>query len=254
MSRTLLIDGDIICFTIASRVETNIAWGGDNDRTREADPEVAKAETKAWIDELVETLDADSAVIALSDPSRRYFRHDIYPQYKQDRTHGETPLLLFFLKDYLRTDEFVSKTKPTLEADDVLGIYASHPTLIDGEKIVVTADKDLLQIPGLHYNPRKTKEGIREVTGAEGDAWFLTQVLTGDTTDGYPGCRGIGPKKADRILAGRTDPKVAWPDILATYAERGFDEDYALTQARVARILRHTDWDYAANRYIPWNP
>lgn len=265
--RTLLIDGDIIAFTVAARVETCIDWG-DGEKTIVADEETAKAEAQKWIDELVEKLDADDAIIAMSDPGRRYFRHDLWPTYKDGRTHGRTPLLLSAMKAFLRNEPFKSKCKPMLEADDVLGIMATHPTMVPGEKIVVTADKDLKQIPGLHFNPRLPKAEVEEVTEAQADEFFYEQALTGDPTDKYPGCPRIGVVNAKRILSAAHEAAamhrytdgfdhyhaMTWAAIVATYAAKGKDEAYALTQARVARILRTSDYDFDRKVPILWTP
>ena len=131
--RTLLIDGDMIAFTVAARVETKIAWGDGVD-TREADHDTAVAEINSWIAEMLTALEADAAIVAVGDPSRRYFRHDLYPDYKLDRTHGTPPLLLKAMKSYLQDDShktsdvpFTPKMKPGLEADDVLGILGVSP-------------------------------------------------------------------------------------------------------------------------------
>jgi hypothetical protein len=264
--RTLLIDGDILAFTVAARAETKIDWGDDSPPTRHANLEEAQAEALRWMREITEVLDADDAIVALSDPpSLLPPRH--LPAVQAHRTHGETPLVLFDLKDYLRTDAFKSKTKPDLEADDVLGIYATHPTLIPGEKIIVTADKDLRQIAGKHFNPRKPDLGIYEITPAEADEWFYTQALTGDPTDGFPGCPRIGPVKAAKILrqahldwslkvlpSWLTPEDYVWRAIVAAYEKAGKDVAYALTMARVARILRASDYDFDNQRPILWTP
>jgi DNA polymerase-1 len=101
-------------------------------------------------------------------------------------------------------------------------------------------------------------------TEAEADYWHLYQTLTGDATDGYKGCPGMGPKKAASLLdkalstADGTALKpcvgVWWPAVAQAYAKQGLTEEHALTQARLARILRWTDWD--ANKKEPklWAP
>lgn len=201
----------------------------------------------------------------MSCPTKRYFRHDIYPAYKAHRTAGEKPLVLTDLMAWMREQEqFNPYVRPGLEADDILGILATHPSIVAGERVVVTSDKDLAQIPGPAFNPRKPEAGIIEVTPQEADWFFFRQALTGDATDGFPGCPKIGPVKAAKILADADEAAVIdeggglsayrWNAIVVAYHAKGLDEAYALTQARVARILRHTDYDYANKRPILWNP
>jgi DNA polymerase-1 len=227
------------------------------DAGRNVNENEVREQTAAWLDELKSDLRADMAIIALSDPKRRYFRHDIYPEYKFNRTHGTPPSTLPLVKTILRNgiDGYKVWAMPGLEADDILGIIASLPDKPEyGERIVVTTDKDLKQIPGKHYNPDKSKQGVTTVTEAQGDYFFYTQILTGDPTDGYPGCRGIGPVKAEKILLTALKDNMVWPAIVAAYERAGLDEYEALRQARVARILRHTDYDFAARKVILWNP
>lgn len=90
--------------------------------------------------------------------------------------------------------------QPGLEADDVLGILATHSTLVKGEKIIVSHDKDLGQIPGLHLNPMSPDEGVYRIAPAFARRLLAYQVLVGDSTDNYPGRPGCGPVKAEKIL------------------------------------------------------
>ena len=97
-----------------------------------------------------------------------------------------------------RVKEFYSKhyevyLRPRLEADDCMGILSTHKTLVPGERIIVSNDKDMQTIPGLLFNPAKDKKP-RRISELEADRFFMYQTLVGDTTDGYPGCYGIGPK------------------------------------------------------------
>jgi DNA polymerase-1 len=75
------------------------------------------------------------------------------------------------------------------------------------------------------------------------------QTLTGDKTDGYPGLEGIGPVKADKILKEGT-----YEEVLQAYRNAGFNDEFALSQARCARILRHGEYDWATKEIKLWNP
>jgi DNA polymerase-1 len=260
------VDADIVAFTTAARNETRVQWD-EETFTNHTNEDAAVEDARQYLHGLKSELHADRLILCLSCPTRHYFRTDIYPEYKAHRTAGFKPLALDAVKKFFReSGEFESKTKPDLEADDVCGILATHPTLITGEKVVVSADKDLRQIPGSHFNPRKPSEGVFSITVAQGDEWFYTQALTGDPTDGFPGCPRIGPVKAKKILgqanldfANAPDESVTldyyvWQSIAGAYERAGKDEAYALTMARVARILRASDYDFDNQRPILWTP
>lgn len=243
---TALIDGDILAYKAAFGNESEHDLG-DDVISLQAD--LGKIETS--VDDLVtricDKLGTTNAIIALSDDTN--FRKGLYADYKANRSPRRKPIGLRHAKLYMEKKWSVRK-KPGLEADDVLGIMLSHPTLFKNTKpVCVTTDKDLLQIPGRHYNPDKDTK--RMVSVEQGDWQFYMQCLTGDSTDNYPGCKGVGPKTAERILADADKP---WERVLATYTKAGFDETFAINQARLARILRHTDYDYEKKEPILWTP
>lgn len=100
------------------------------------------------------------------------------------------------------------------EADDILGIQMSA----NPDSVCVSFDKDLLQIPGLHYDwVKKTEVGI---TPKQGAINFWTQVLTGDPVDNVPGIEGIGPKKAAAILNGAKNSTEARTRVFDEYANQ----------------------------------
>ena len=96
-----------------------------------------------------------------------------------------------------------------------------------------------------------------EVTKSQADAAFYKQALTGDSSDNYPGCVGIGDKnklfRSKEWLTADSDAEY-WAQVLHQYERAGFDELYAITQARCARILRVGEFDLAAGTPHMWNP
>ena len=148
------------------------------------------------------------------------------------------------------SSNYESFLRPGLEADDVMGILATHPTLMPGKKVIISIDKDLTQIPGWYLNPDKHTKAVK-IAAKDGDYFHLMQTLQGDPVDGYKGCPGIGPKKAEKILADSTDP---WGDIVSTFMSKGLTEDDALVQAQVARICQYQNYNYDKAEVIPWTP
>ena len=152
------------------------------------------------------------------------------------------------LKQYA-VDIHKTFTYSNLEGDDVLGMMMGDPEL-KGDKVCVTIDKDLKTVPGLHFNPMRRDDGIIEVTEEDADYNHLLQSLTGDAVDGYSGCPGIGIKRATRIL----DEDASWDSVISTYNKAGLTEEDALVQARVARILRHGEYNKKKKEVRLWNP
>ena len=245
MSRVLLIDGDVMLYQHCVAVEVSFDWG-DDIWTLHSDAREAKHLTDNWLAALKEDLNADKVEIAFSD--KKNFRKMILPTYKYHRKASRKPLAFHAVRDYV-TEVYGSTVLPWLEADDVLGIWATDPKRKD-EQIVVTIDKDLLTVPGLHYNPTKPDQGVIEVDERTASYNHLYQTLTGDSVDGYKGCPGIGPVNAKRLL----DKSQSWETVLKAYDSAGLEEDDALVQARVARILHHEDYDMKAQEVIEWQP
>lgn len=243
---TALLDGDLLIHESAAAAQRKFDFGGDV--VVHADDGLALANLEARLETIRLAAEADELIVALSCPTRRYWRHELMPAYKAGR--GSAPLALSGLRAHVEAN-YRCYVRPKLEADDILGILATSPDLVPGRKVVVTTDKDLKQIPGLHLNHSKLAKGVVEITLEQGDRWHLFQTLTGDQTDGYSGCPGIGPVKAERILnaEGR-----AWDNIVSAFVRAGKTADDALLQARVARILRVEDWDFEKKEPRLWLP
>jgi len=275
LKRILLIDGDIFAYQTAAAENKTSDWG-DGDIHIHADLEQGISNLDKKMEALMTKLHADEIVVCISD--KENFRYGVYPDYKSNRVDTVRPLILEELKQHL-LDNYDSKIKPGLEADDVLGILLTNPKMYPGmEKVCVTIDKDLRTVPGLHFNPDKETEAVL-ITPKEAQRFHLLQTLTGDVTDGYPGCPGVGPVRADLLLnknmgtisyqkefsrgprKGTFETRWkdqpfnnAWNAILSLYEKAGLTEDDALIQARVARILHSSDFNYTTQEPILWTP
>lgn len=275
MKRVLLIDADLVAFTSSSATEN--VWdfseeGGEAEGpTVIADFDEARASAQEKIDKYVRELRADEVVICLSDLEGGNFRKTLAPDiYKAKRNGLRRPENLVPIKRWL-ADTYKSYWRPHLEGDDVAGILATHPTLVPGDKIVVSDDKDMRQIPGKLYVPR-TGEKLK-ITELDADRWHMRQTLTGDTTDGYGGCPRVGPKSpyVSRLYEAETIADM-WTIVIEAYRsafgtktkvkrktvstpdESDRPVDAAILQARLARILRWSDYDKDAKAPRLWNP
>ena len=85
------------------------------------------------------------------------------------------------------------------EADDVVSIWAQEALDADVNFVIAHIDKDIDMVEGWHYN--FTKETLYYIDADKGWYKMCLQMLTGDSTDNIQGLKGIGPKKAEKLLA-----------------------------------------------------
>lgn len=238
MPNRLLLDADILLYQAAVAVEIESQWD-DDVWTFMSDP----SEAIILLNDTIHTFEEDTGiasqdfVFALSD--RQNFRYDVASTYKSNRKGKRKPICYGSIKQYLK-DNYTTVSFPKLEGDDALGLLQT------GSTAIWSADKDLKQIPGLHW----VDDDWEEVTEEQADRFFYYQVLVGDTADGYGGCPGIGPVRADRIL----DNDCSWEAVVACYEKKELTEADALIQAHQARILRAGEYDYLNKEPILWTP
>jgi DNA polymerase-1 len=176
------------------------------------------------------------------------FRYSLFSPYKANRKASRKPAGYSQLIQWVIAAGEVRGWNIAMlaevEADDVMGI------LCRPGDVIVSEDKDLLGIPGLHL--RGTE--FMEVSEYQADLNMFSQALTGDTTDNYPGCPGIGKVKAEGILAGRPDAAAMWAAVLKAFEKVGLTRRDAITQVRLARILRAGEYDEDRELPILWSP
>jgi DNA polymerase-1 len=249
MNRILLIDADVLAYRAACAVEVATEWEPGYWTWHCEEGEVRSAITSD-IERLMDEFEWDSYKLCLTDTVN--WRQDVLPTYKRQRANVRKPLVLKPIRQWM-IDELDAVIRHKLEGDDVMGILATWKGLA-GEKVIVSIDKDMKTIPGLWV--RSKEDGIKELTEQEADYWHMFQTLMGDATDGYSGCPGVGPVAAAKALGeiGDHDPARMWEAVLATYAKKKLGVGYALEQARVARILRASDFDFKKKEPILWTP
>lgn len=130
--------------------------------------------------------------------------------YKGNRDGVAKPKHYKAIMAHLR-DKWGATVSAGEEADDLLGIAATD----DPGSVICSIDKDLMQIPGRHYN-FVTKEEVY-VLPKQGVLNFYAQVLSGDATDNVPGLTGVGPVKAKKILEGAVNPTDCWARCIVHY-------------------------------------
>lgn len=284
MPTTLIVDGDIFAYQGAAGAEEVTNWGtDDNDGCQwavTADERVARKYMDNALEELMDNLGGDHLVVTLSDTLN--WRKEVLPSYKSNRATTRKPIILPQARAYLR-EKYAAWQRPKLEGDDLLGILSGLNTLpgiaTPGDRIMVTKDKDMSTLPGLHYRVHQTILGVFEVSLAEANLFHLRQGLAGDPTDGYAGCPGWGMKTAEEFLkepyrlvpvehtptrgksAGvpatkwvKEDHPDLWTCILSLFEQAEVTPEDALVQFQVARILRVADYDFKRKEPILWTP
>jgi len=239
--RKAFLDGDILAYQTAFWAEVN-----DPDDF----PIKLEKLVKQWTPDGV-----DGITIALSCSRVDNFRRNIWPDYKANREDLYIPEYLLDVKDHMRY-KYKCKELPSLEADDILGIYT-----YSNKAIAVTIDKDLKGVCGWHYNPRKDEE-LRFITKKEARRFFFEQWMTGDSVDGLPGLWRIGPKTAQKMLEEWDEGD--WEGcIIELYTsdkykpKKKYDmssKDVAVAMAQCVNILTTETYNLKTNKISLWVP
>jgi len=180
MSINIYIDGDILVYqSIWSATSTK-------DIKKKLDQTIAS---------IMGDLEGSTGKIAIKGKGN--FRKNIYPAYKGNRkkelTKQEEEFFSYAYK-YLE-DSWKAVPAHDMEADDLLAMWNTEEP-----GIIVSIDKDLLQVPGLHFNTRKKE--YTHMTEDEASLLLHTQVLMGDSVDNITGLKGIGKVKAAKVMEG----------------------------------------------------
>ncbi len=148
------------------------------------------------------------------DPKGGTFRHREYPEYKAQRE--ETPegirIAVPLIRQLLEAYRIPAIEVEDFEADDVIGTLSQQAAAAGQEVYMVTPDKDYGQLVGPQvwmYRPATGggyelwgEEEIKEKYGLQHPSQVIDYLaLLGDKVDNIPGCKGIGEKGAQKLLA-----------------------------------------------------
>ena len=130
------------------------------------------------------------------------FRNDIAKEapYKGNRKNVASPIHKNALRAHA-IDNWDAIISDGEEADDLIAIAATEIDIPNF--VIVSIDKDFLQVPGLMYNPVQKKHYV--IDAWSGLLFFYQQIIMGDAADNIKGIRGIGPAKSLKILSGSKD-------------------------------------------------
>ncbi len=231
-SRRALIDGDVICYQFAYSCKD---W-----------PLIhCLSEASEFIYDVMEKAGANCYTVFLSGKGNFRDRVAVTKPYKGNRKGKDKPLFHAPLR-LLLSHDFDTVVSDDREADDDMATAQTTVLPPNCETIICTVDKDLMMVPGLHYNWRGT-DGVVDVDEDTGNKAFFKQWLMGDTVDNIPGLAGVGKKTADTILEGRTTVADMLAAVMDAYSSRPFPEchkDYKAFAHEQARLLWMSRGDY----------
>ena len=151
-----------------------------------------------------------SHIAVCFDPPGGTFRHKEYPLYKAQReaTPEGIKVAVPFIKRILEAYGIAVFEVPDFEADDVIGTIATKAAAIGFNTLMVTGDKDFGQLVTEQvkiYHPGDNAifgpEEIKAKYGIDSPLQVIDILgLMGDTADNIPGCPGVGPKTAEKLI------------------------------------------------------
>ena len=232
-----LLDGDLVAY--------RLGFGGQKklpDGTIEPIPDaVMKARVDAWIVDLLmfDLPDCTDYEGYLSLDSESNFRNAIAvtAPYKGNRTAAK-PHHYDLIRDRLLTYwEFHGIIGQ--EADDSL---AQEQTEQGDKTVIVSIDKDMLQVPGWHYNfVNRTMQKVETFT--DGFKWFCIQMLMGDKVDNIIGLKQVGIKRATEALEGDYLMNSMLKSVAAQYKKHGDTElKHFKENAKLLWLRRRKDY------------
>lgn len=270
MTRTVLVDGDILSYRVGFACEHKLYYavidGEDmvfeskldlNKYVKENEPSEVEWESSLKVEPISFALSTakhmlhNIAAAVKADNIELYvtgtgnFRENMATvlKYKGNRDDKRRPLLHSQIIDYLQKFHEAVLINGA-EADDELADRSVELAAEGHEPIIASDDKDLLQIPGKHFNIRTGNKVVVSEETARKNKYI--QMLVGDTTDNIPGIYGLGPVTAEKILQ-----DVA-PEAYRLAVETHW-HDYLTNGNKKPEWLTHYDPDGTNVTYITWN-
>jgi len=167
-------------------------------------PITTKIHVKSFINTIEKNSGCKKIIKFYQNLGHTNYRNEILPEYKGHRTLQDAVALWkpTILEAF---DEVGAIALNHIESDDAISVVAS--LLNRKDIVIVSSDKDMIQVPATHYNPFKSKiswEDRWQTTNIISAEMFLwQQILTGDSTDmpnNMCGIEGCGPASAKKLL------------------------------------------------------
>ena len=201
------------------------------------------------------------------DKTENSFRRDIYPAYKAHRKDPPDELVPQFplMRATVSAFGMVPIEQSRYEADDIIATYARQARQAGADVLIVSADKDLMQLvePGVSmYDPASGQAGVagsreerrfgvdevKEYFGVGPERVVDVQALAGDSTDNVPGAPGIGLKTAAQLITEYGDLET----LLARAGEiKQPKRREALTDPETVKLIRVSKQLVTLDRDVP---
>jgi DNA polymerase-1 len=158
-------------------------------------------------------------IAIIFDKSENSFRKELYPAYKANRAEPPEDLVPQFplMREAVRAFGMTPVEQDRYEADDLIATYARQAREKGAKVLIISADKDLMQLIGegvSMYDPASGVAGkfgsreerfigedeVVEYFGVPPTKVVDVQALAGDSTDNVPGAKGIGVKTAAQLI------------------------------------------------------
>lgn len=208
MKKMIILDGNSIMF----RAYYATAYTGNLMQARSGLYTNAIYGFVNMIQHIIQTPDMTNIFVAF-DKGKKTLRHQTYSDYKGGRkpTPEEFLMQIPYIKEYLDVLGIKHLELDDYEADDIVGSMAMLAKNEFDEVMVISGDKDLLQLAkgNIHvYLTKKgltdlecyTEENFKSLMGIEAYQMVDYKGLIGDSSDNLPGVTGIGPKTAAKLL------------------------------------------------------
>ncbi len=160
------------------------------------------------ISSLMRDLSPEYIVVVFDLPGKT-FRHETYQEYKANRkeTPDDLKIQIPKIKELIKLWGIKVLEIPGYEADDIIATLAKKAEKEDFEVIIVTPDKDMMQLVDSNIkilNPVSgeifDREKVKEKYGIYPEQFVEYLAMIGDTVDNIIGVKGVGPKTAAKLL------------------------------------------------------
>lgn len=229
-----LIDADLLLYRCGFSADAQAKKEfGDPDYEMEDYTSWALSTTRTTIEGILMQF-PDSKEFKLYVSGAGNFREQIASilPYKGNRDPSHRPKYYKEIKDYL-TGYWEAEVVDGREADDALGCEQwKNP---NRSTCIVSIDKDLLMIPGHHYN--WVKQEFVDVSLNDANLHFYRQMLEGDRTDNIPGITGVGVKTVDKLFKECAGDLTAVKTKVLEYYDKQYGQQAGSAYDEVASLL-----------------